>query len=128
MINGIVPSKDGFAVKDFGACVVKFSIGKPEFSSYKAAVNACRGKYYPDSYHAYLIQMEGVEKENLKICTWEAFNNMVYAGDPRGIWDGEREEWRDVSTMDKGAATEDEIDYLDALDATYRSLKAMAAQ
>ena len=50
---------------------------------------------------------------------------LIYANDPRGVWDGERKEYRNVSSMDRGAATESEIAYVDALDATYKSLVAM---
>lgn len=53
---------------------------------------------------------------------------MIYAEDPRGVWDGEREVWRNVSSMDRGAATDEEIAYVDALDATYTSLMTMVTK
>lgn len=122
MTNGIIKTENGFSVKDFETEEVKFSIGNPKFKSYMDAVNECRGKFYPDSYHQYLEK--AAELEELNADVWE---NMIYAGDYRGVWDGERKEYRDISTMDRGAATEDEIAYVDALDATYNSLKAMVA-
>jgi hypothetical protein len=84
------------------------------------AVNECRGKFYPKSYYQYLEKADGLEELNADV--WE---NMIYAEDYRGVWDGERKEYRDVSTMNRGAATDEELAYVDALDATYNSLKGM---
>ena len=53
---------------------------------------------------------------------------MFSAEDPRGVWDCEPEVWRHVSSMDRGAATDEEIAYVDALDATYTSLMAMVTK
>lgn len=125
MTNGIIRTKKGnFAVKDFETNHFVFGLGQMNFSSYMDAVEGCRGKFYPESYYPYLTQAFGIE-DRPGIATWEVFNNMIYANDPRGVWDGEREEWRDVSTMDRGAGTEEEITYIDALDSTYKSLMAM---
>lgn len=121
MTNGIIQNEDGFSVKDFETGHVLFHIGIIHESSYMRAVEKCYGKYYPVSYFPYLIKAATLDKEP-DADVWE---NMIYAEDPRGVWDGEKEEYRDVSSMDRGAATEEEIAYVDALDATYKSLMAM---
>lgn len=121
MTNGIIQTENGFSVKDFETGELKFGIGNIQFSSYMDAVEACRGKFYPLSYYPYLLK--AAELENAPDAdVWE---NMIYAEDPRGVWDGERKTYRNVSAMDRGAATEEEIAYVDALDATYTSLLAM---
>lgn len=124
MTNGIIKTEDGFSVKDFDEDRVVFSIGNPEFPSYMDAVEACRGKFYPPSYYPYLAKASELDKTP-DTDVWE---NMIYAEDPRGVWDGEREVWRNVSSMDRGAATDEEIAYVDALDATYTSLMTMVTK
>lgn len=121
MTNGIIQTENGFAVKDFDMERISFNIGRISFPSYTSAVDQCRGKFYPQSYYPYLKQAENFDKAP-DADVWE---NMIYAEDPRGVWDGEREEYRNVSSMDRGAATEEEIAYVDALAATYKSLMAM---
>lgn len=124
MTNGIIETEKGFSVKDFDENRIVFNIGNPKFASYMDAVEACRGKFYPASYYPYLVkagEFDNISDANV----WE---NMIYAEDPRGIWDGESEEWRDVSAMNRGAATDEEIAYVDALDATYKSLMAMTTK
>lgn len=122
MTNGIVSQKEGFAVKNFETGEIAFEIGNQKYASYEEACKKCVGKFYPQSYFPYLMGA-GNLKISLDTDTWE---NMVYAGDPRGVWDNEKKEYRNVSAMDRGAATEDEIAYIDALDATHKSLMAMA--
>ncbi len=127
MTNGIIPYEDGFAVKDFDSCKVLFEIGKISFPSYERAVEACSGKFYPPSYKPYLVTAgnlaaSGKLKKEPDADVWE---NLVYADDYRGIFDGEKEEYHNVTSVDKGAATEREIAYIDALAATYESLRAM---
>ncbi len=123
MTNGIIKTEDGFSVKDFETGKVSFSIGKRKYPSYMDAVNACYGKFYPKSYYPYLVKAADLDKEP-DADVWE---NMIYAEDPRGVWDGEQKEYRNVTSMDRGAATDDEIAYVDALDATYQSLRAMVS-
>lgn len=120
MANGIIKTEYGYFVKDFDTNEVKYNIGNPKFNSYMEAVNECRGKFYPESYYQYLEKAARLEELNADV--WE---NMIYAEDYRGVWDGERKEYRDVSTMNRGAATDEELAYVDALDATYNSLKGM---
>lgn len=121
MTNGIVQTKKGFAVNDFETGNIVFTIGQLKYGSYLDAVEGCRGRFYPLSYYPYLLCAEHFDTVP-DADTWE---NMVYEGDPRGVWDGERKEYRNVSSMDRGAATEDEIAYIDALDSTFKSLTAM---
>lgn len=128
MINGIVQIKNGFAVKDFDTDTIIQDIGKLSFPSYEKAVDACSEKFYPAAYHSYLtkigeLQATGELKKNPDADVWE---NLIYADDYRGIYDGEKKEWRNVTALDKGASTEEEIDYVDALAFTYASLMAMA--
>lgn len=130
MTNGIIKTDRGFAVKDFHKAEVIFNIGKLNFSSYEQAVEVCRGKFYPSSYYQYLVKV-GELKESGELNgepdadIWE---NLIYADDYRGIWDGTKEQYAPVTSVDKGAATEDEIDYVDALAATYESLTAMVVK
>lgn len=121
MTNGMIQTKKGFAIKDFESGEITFTTGPLRFSSYQKALDACRGKFFPTSYSSYLSEAAGLDRIP-DADTWE---NMIYANDPRGVWDGERKEYRNVSSMDRGAATESEIAYVDALDATYKSLVAM---
>lgn len=124
MTNGIIKTGSGFSVKDFESGEVKFAIGSPSFPSYMDAVERCRGRFYPVSCYPYLVKAAGLDREP-DADIWE---NMVYAEDPRGVWDGEAKVFRNVTEMDRGAATEDEIAYIDALAATYESLRAMTAK
>lgn len=124
MTNGIVKTENGFSVKDFESGEIKFNIGNPSFSSYVDAVESCKGKFYPISFYLYLLKAAELDKAP-DADVWE---NMVYAEDPRGVWDNEEKVYRNVTEMDRGAATEDEIAYIDALDATYHSLMAMVAE
>lgn len=124
MTNGIVQIKDGFAVQDFETGHITqtlFNIGNIKFESYEEAIKECCGKFYPASFEPYLLKAAELDKAP-DADTWE---NMIYAEDPRGVWDGEQLEYRNVTSMDRGAATVKEIAYIDALDATYRSLMAM---
>lgn len=121
MINGIIKNGNGFSVKDFQNCKILFDIDDLNFDSYEDAVKECRGKYYPDSFYPYLMQAAEFDFEPTDY-TWE---NMIHDGDPRGVWDGRMKEWRSSRSMMHGAATEDEVAYLDALCFTYESLMAM---
>lgn len=121
MTNGIIQTDKGFAVKEFEADRQLFVIGNLKFRTYMDAVNTCNGMFYPKSYFPYLVKADELEKEP-DADTWE---NMIYAQDPRGVWDGEKKEYRNVSSMNRGAATKEEIAYVDALDSTYKSLMAM---
>lgn len=123
MTNGIIEIEKGFAVKDFETGQISFELGNLSFSSYDDAVESCFGRYYPRSYRRYLRQA-GTLDTTPDADTWE---NMIYANDPNGIWDGEQKKYRNVTSMDRGAATPKEIAYVDALDATYTSLVKMAA-
>ena len=121
MTNGIVQTENGFAVKDFDSCEIKFNLGRLSFPSYLDAVENCKGKFYPLSYYLYLLKAAELESAP-DADVWE---NMIYAEDPRGVWDGEAKIFRNVTEMDRGAATDDEIAYVDALAFTYKSLMAM---
>lgn len=127
MINGIIKTNDGFAVKDFSANAVMFRLGKLHFSSYEEAVEKCRAKYYPISYYQYLKKVGELKEsgELVKEPDADIWENLIYALDYRGVWDGTKEKYKPVTSVDKGAATDDEIDYVDALAATYESLVAM---
>lgn len=124
MTNGIVQTKKGFSVKDFETGNFVFGIGQISFPTYRDALESCRGKFYPQSYYSYLLKAAELDKAP-DADIWE---NMIYAQDPRGVWDGEREEYRNITSMDRGAATNAEIAYVDALDTTYKSLMAMVKQ
>lgn len=124
MTNGIIEIENGFAVKDFETGRISFELGNLSFPSYDDAVESCFGRYYPRSYRRYLRQA-GTLDTTPDADTWE---NMIYANDPNGIWDGEQKKYRNVTSMDRGAATAKEIAYVDALDATYTSLVKMAAR
>lgn len=123
MTNGIIKTENGFSVKDFESGDVKYSIGNPTFPTYVDAVEGCKGKFYPMSYYLYLLKADELDKAP-DADVWE---NMVYAEDPRGVWDGEEKVYRNVTEMDRGAATDEEIAYIDALAATYDSLMSMVA-
>lgn len=120
MTNGIVQTEQGFSVKDFETGVIVSDINRCRFTSYTRVVEAYCGDY-EESFRSYLLQAASLGKEP-DADTWE---NMIYADDPRGVYDGEKDEYRNVTEMDRGAATEEEIAYVDALDATYKSLMAM---
>lgn len=124
MTNGIIEIENGFAVKDFETGRISFELGNLSFPSYDDAVESCFGRYYPRSYRRYLRQA-GTLDTTPDADTWE---NMIYANDPNGIWDGEQKKYRNVTSMNRGAATAKEIAYVDALDATYTSLVKMAAR
>ena len=124
MTNGIIEIENGFAVKDFETGRISFELGTLSFPSYDDAVESCFGRYYPRSYRRYLRQA-GTLDTTPDADTWE---NMIYANDPNGIWDGEQKKYRNVTSMNRGAATAKEIAYVDALDATYTSLVKMAAR
>lgn len=119
MIKAIVMNEKGFSVEDFEACEVVKELEAKKFASYMEAVNEMKTEY-EESLYEYLVKAEGLESPDAD--TWE---NMIYAGDPKGVYDGERNIYRNVTSMDRGAATEEEIDFVDALDATYKSLMAM---
>ena len=131
MTNGIVQIEavfcNGFAVKDFDTEKIVYNIGYISFPSYEKAVESCCGRFYPPSYQPYLVKVnELITSGKLQtIPDADIWENLIYADDYRGVYDGERKEWRNVTSMDKGAATEDEIDYVDALASTYKSLLAM---
>lgn len=121
MINGIVKSENGFSVKDFENGKILFGLGNLKYSTYTDALEACRGRCYPDSFYQYLVQAPDLGFEPTDY-TWE---NMIYDGNPLGIWDNRIKEWRTSRSMMHGAATDEEIAYLDALCFTYESLVAM---
>lgn len=128
MTNGIIKTETGFAVKDFEKGKVIFNLGNYlQFSSYEQAVNECRGKFYPDSYYQYLTKISELKKsgELIKEPDADIWENLIYAKDYRGIWNGTEQRYQNVTSVDKGSATEEEIDYVDALASTYESLVAM---
>lgn len=86
MTNGIIEIENGFAVKDFETGRISFELGTLSFPSYDDAVESCFGRYYPRSYRRYLRQA-GTLDTTPDADTWE---NMIYANDPNGIWDGEQ--------------------------------------
>lgn len=124
MINGIIKEKNGFAVKDFENGKILFRLGNPEYATYNDALESCKGKCYPESFHQYLRQAPDLGFAPTD-CTWE---NLIYEGNPLGVWDPRTKEWRSSRSMMHGAATDEEIAYLDALCFTYESLMAMAEQ
>lgn len=130
MINGIIKVRNEFAVKDFSENKVLFRIGNPVFSSYENAVNDVCGKYCPASYHSYLSKVGELQAlgELTKEPDADIWENLIYAEDYRGVWNGTEQEYQPVTSVDKGAATEDELDYVDALASTYESLKAMLTE
>ena len=130
MTNGIVKTNNGFAVKDFNECKILFHIGKQTAPSYEKAVEICQGKYYPMSFYKYLMKVSELKKSGklTKEPDADIWENLIYADDYRGIWDGTNQQYRNVTEMDKGAATEEEIDYVDALASTYESLMAMVTE
>lgn len=121
MIKGIIKTPEGFSVKNFQTGELLEFIGNPSYKSYMDAVNGCRKYYAPDFCYDYLSSVPAM---NI-MPDADVWENLIYASDPRGVWDGERQIYRNVTSMDRGAATEDEIAYVDALDATYYSLIAM---
>lgn len=127
MTYGIVKTDNGFAVKDFSTGRVLYTLVKLSFYTYRDAMENCRNKFYPSSYYQYLDEV--IRLKELGVLTKEPdadiWENLIYGGDYRGIWDGTRQEYRNVTSMDKGAATDEEIAYVDALAATYESLMAM---
>ena len=127
MTNGIIQVENGFAVKDFETEKVIFNIGEISFPSYEDAVEGCFNKFYPASYWQYLtgvgkLLKSGDLKKEPDLDIWE---NLIFAEDYRGMYDGETNKYRNVTAMDRDAATEEEIDYIDALAFTYKSLRAM---
>lgn len=124
MISGIIQTDNGFAVKNFETGKVEYLIGNISFGSYMSAAGTCCGTFYPTSYYHYLEQAKDLGEEP-DTDIWE---NMIYADDPHGVYDGETKAYRNVSSMDRGAATEEEIAYVEALDATYKSLLAMVVK
>lgn len=127
MINGIVQINKGFAVHDFTKGKIVFNIGTLGFSTYEEAAKVCRGKFYPASFYKYLIKVGQLKKsgELKRKPDADIWENLIYAEDYRGVWDGTKEKYVPVTSVDKGAATEEELDYVDALAATYESLTAM---
>lgn len=120
MINGIIQTENGFSVKDFETGEVTKELGALSYKSFDSAMFFC-GAYFPKSFVDYLQEATAL-KSAPDADVWE---NMIYADDPDGIYDYDKEEYRNVTEMDRGAATEEEIAYVDALDATYKSLMAM---
>jgi hypothetical protein len=123
MIYGIKKTEEGFSVYDFESGRALSDMGHPQYPGYAAALDACRHNAFHPSFYPYLVKAGQIDDPDAD--TWE---NMVYAEDPRGIWDNERGQWRNVTSMDRGAATDEEIAYVDALDATYQSLMAMSGR
>lgn len=123
MTIGIIKEGKGFSLMEFeSGNIMDITVnGNP--GTYLEAVEACNG-VYEESFYPYLVQAATLEK----VPDADVWENMIYAKDPRGIWDGEKEEYRNVTSMDRGAATDEEIDYVDALDATYHSLMAMVGE
>ena len=120
-IEGIIKTPEGFLKKDFKTGEILGPVVLPPCRNYEEALAECRKFIRPASMETYLRRAFEL---NLKpdADVWE---NLIYAEDPRGVWDGEREIYRDVTSMDRGAATEEEIAYVDALDAAYQSMRAL---
>lgn len=128
--RGIIKMGDGsFALKDFESGSVISVFGHLTFSSYGQAVERCYAKYPSCQYgHLKKINKLKASGELVKEPDADIWENLVYAGDYRGLWDGTRQEYRNVTSMDKGAATEVEIAQIDALASTYESLMSMVVK
>lgn len=121
VVNGIIQTEHGYAVKNFMELTKQpVGIGRLSFPDYETAVKYLAGKAYPASYRPYLIAVKGMEPDN------DTWNNLIFIGQAAGYYDHELGTFKSARQMDMGAATETEVAYLEALDATYRSILAMA--
>lgn len=122
-INGIIKTETGYAVKNFRQPEKEpIEIGPLSFSSYKAAVNQLSSWLCPDSYKPYLLAVEKIKPDG---DTWD---NMIFIGHAKGYFDHEEQTFKNARELNMDAASEAEVAYRDALEATYHSIKSMVAE
>ncbi len=119
LVNGIIKTKDGFAVKNFTDPDTVIEIGTLSFDNYPQAVHYLANLLYPESYRSYLL---AVEKITPNRDTW---NNLIFLGTSKGLYDYEQKCYKSARQLDMSAASEVEVAYVEALHSTYESIQAM---
>lgn len=119
-VNGIIQTENGYAVKNFMASKKQpIDVGKLSFTNYETAVLYLANRIYPESYRPYLLAVKDMEPDN------DTWNNLMFIGQAAGYYDHEKKTFKSARQMDMGAATDTELAYLEALDATHKSIRSM---
>lgn len=120
LINGIITTKDGYAVKNFmSPNKPPISIGKLSFRSYESAVHYLSNLLYPESYRPYLLAVKDMKPNG---DTWD---NLMFIGHAQGYYDHETKTFKSARQMDMNAANGIETAYIEALSSTYDSIRSM---
>lgn len=119
-IGGIVRTETGYAAKDFlhpqkPYIPVRISNG----ITYREAVARLTGRYCPESFRPYLLAMEN------RVPGPDTWDNLVFAGHADGCYDHRKEQFRSVRSLGMHAASDVEQAYVEALQATGKSIRDM---
>lgn len=120
LINGIIQTETGYAVKNFkDPDQPPIDIGSLSFQDYRSAVIYLSNLLYPESYRPYLLAVEAIDP------TEDIWNNLIYTGHAEGIYDHEEQTFHSARSQDMHASSETELTYIEALEETYRSICTM---
>ena len=122
-VNGLIQTKDGYAVKDFMNQDTKpIKIGGLHFANYETAVNKLADTLFPASFRPYLLSVQHLTP------TIDIWNNLMFTGHAYGCYDHETKQFKSARQLNMHAAGNAETAYVDALDATYHSICKMVKQ
>ena len=120
LINGIIQTKNGYAIKNFmQPDQPPIEIGKLTFPTYPAAIHYLSNLLYPESYRPYLLAVEAQTPDE------DTWNNLVFTGHIAGVYNHESQQFQTARQLNMHAAEGTETAYVEALAATYESIKTM---
>ena len=120
IVNGIVETKDGYAVKNFMTPnKPPINIGELKFENYESAVHYLSNLLFPESYRPYLLAVHDIKPNE------DTWNNLIFVGHVSGIYDHDEKKYRSARQMDMAAANDMEQAYVEALESTYNSIQNM---
>lgn len=120
IINGIIKTKDGYAIKDFmSPDKPSIDIGTLNFETYDSAVHYLANILFPESYRPYLLAVKEMSPDE------DTWNNLIFIGNASGLYDNETQKYKSARSLDMAAANDMEQAYVEALDSTYQSIRNM---
>lgn len=120
IINGIVATPTGYAVKNFMTPdKPPIDIGELNFETYESAVHYLANLLFPESYRSYLLAVNGIDPNE------DTWNNLIFVGHALGIYDHDTKRYKSARQLDMAAANDMEQAYVEALDTTYHSIQNM---
>lgn len=125
VISGLLSNQnDTYMVCDFmenKRVISKLQV--PEKETFERLVHNFSGKVFPKSYTPYLLAARNIEQETGEPITDEMWDNMIFIGDYRGVYDHKEDTFYDAWESDMDAGSPVEAAYRDAVASTYHALR-----